>query len=326
MHHSNQTPMVVYRECAERFPLLSAIEEYWNKVDQDFSIRITRSWFNRIQSAEDPLAKQVFPQPSELATVTDKATSSMEDPVGEQGKQIHPLLIQKHDDRILLLLSRHCHLHCRYCFRRTLPNAHEPTDAELRDAINVIQSLNVQEVILTGGDPLFSTDKRLEWVLEALSFVPTIRIHTRAPITFPERVSQSLCSILARHKNLWLIVHCNHVAELSENVISGLSLLQQASIPLLNQSVLLKGVNDSPESLVSLFQRLVELRVFPYYLHHTDRVKGAEDFYVSLDDGWNIYKRVAAKVSGIALPVYVIDLPDGSGKIPVERHIYSLEN
>lgn len=313
--------MVLFRECVTRFPDVAELEAHWNQVDQDFPVRITRSWFDRIQTPQDPLGKQVFPQPSEMLYKNDPLGKSMMDPVGEQTKQLHPFVVQKHADRVLLLLSRHCHLHCRYCFRRTLPNAEEPTDEELKEAIELIVSLNVQEVILTGGDPLFATDKRLLWVLQALSTIPTIRIHSRAPITFPQRVSTGLCDVLSKFSNIWLIVHCNHVDELSRDVLDGLQKIQQVGIPILNQTVLLKGVNDDVHILVRLFQRLVELRIFPYYLHHTDRVVGAEDFFVTLQEGWQVYQQVAKQVSGLALPTYVIDLPDGSGKIPVERVI-----
>ena len=319
--------MVRFRECVTRFPKLGTLESHWNQVDRDFPIRITRSWFDRIQTPQDPLGKQVFPQPSELLHQQADVTTSMMDPVGEQSKQLHPFVVQKHADRVLLLLSRHCHLHCRYCFRRTLPNAEEPRDVELKEAIELILSLNVQEVILTGGDPLFATDKRLLWVLDALSAIPTIRIHSRAPITFPQRVTVELCELLSQFTNVWLIIHCNHVNELSADVLNGLRMFHDVGVPILNQTVLLKGVNDTPEILVELFQRLVELRVYPYYLHHTDRVTGAEDFFVSLEDGWVVYQQVAKKVSGLALPTYVIDLPNGTGKIPVERvlsnpHLY----
>lgn len=311
--------MVLFRECVTRFPKVATLETHWNQVEQDFPIRITRSWFNRIQSPQDPLGKQVFPQPSELLHRQQQSSTSLIDPVGEQGKQLHPFVVQKHADRVLLLLSRHCHLHCRYCFRRTLPNTEEPSDIELSEAIELIVGLNVQEVILTGGDPLFATDKRLQWVLDALSSIPTIRIHSRAPITFPQRVTENLCDMLSKFSNVWLIVHCNHTAELSVDVLTGLRMFQQVGVPILNQTVLLKGVNDDAQTLVQLFQRLVELRVYPYYLHHTDRVAGAEDFFVTLQEGWGVYQQVARKVSGVALPTYIIDLPNGTGKIPVER-------
>ena len=169
--------MVVFRECSDRFPTLRALETYWNRVDQDFPIRITRSWFERIQSPTDPLAKQVFPQPSENEHAKPSNEDELLDPVGEHGKRLHPFVVQKHPDRVLLLLSRHCHLHCRYCFRRTLPDAEEPTDEQLIEAIEMIHGLGVQEVILTGGDPLFAKDNRLQWVLNRLRFVHALHLH-----------------------------------------------------------------------------------------------------------------------------------------------------
>ena len=318
--------MVTTSECLEDFSILSDthIQDGWENAHNQFPIRITRSWYERIQSLDGPLARQVFPQPSEMKSTMD--SNGRLDPVGEQSKMPTPYLVRKHQDRLLLLLSRNCHLHCRYCFRRTLESQAEPTRKQLDESIDYILKSGVEEVILSGGDPLFVSNEKLQWVLERLQSISTIRIHSRAPITFPQRVTKELCRVLSTHSNIWLIVHCNHVNELSDSVLDGLKILRNYGIPILNQSVLLKGVNDNPDILADLFRTLVRNSIFPYYLHHTDRVAGAEDFYVDIPDGLTIYRQLETKLSGVALPKYVIDLPDGSGKIPVERYWQSIQS
>lgn len=317
-------PMVTQKECLERFPTLktSSSMNGWEHADSQFPIRITRSWANRIQSLSGPLARQVFPQPSEMTPL--RFIESLVNPVGEQEKIPVPFVVQKHENRALLLVSRKCHLHCRYCFRRTLDDLVEPTEEELSVAMDYLLNSGVEEVILSGGDPLFLNNDRLEQILERLQSIPTIRIHTRAPITFPSRVNEGLIRTLGVHSNIWVIIHCNHSQELNDEVKNGLERIRNAGIPLLNQSVLLKGVNDDVSTLADLSRSLVRIGVFPYYLHHTDRVQGAEDFFVSLKDGIELYQQLERVVSGMALPKYVIDLPDGSGKIPVQRYINRL--
>ena len=315
--------MVTRTEAVVRFPSMNedvAIAG-WKHADSQFPVRITRSWFNRIQSSEDPLGKQVFPQPTEMHT--GETLDGLNNPVGEQDKMPVPFVVQKHDNRLLLLVSRKCHLHCRYCFRRTLDDMVEPTQSELNTAIEYVLQSGVEEVILSGGDPLFLPDEKLGRIIERLRDIPTLRIHTRAPITYPSRIRESLFDALNKHPNVWIIVHCNHKQELSTDVREALSQIRQACIPLLNQSVLLKGVNDNAQTLADLSTELVRLGVFPYYLHHTDQVNGAEDFYVTLEDGKQIVQELETMVSGMALPKYVIDLPDGSGKVPVERQLHA---
>jgi lysine 2,3-aminomutase len=180
----------------------------------------------------------------------------------------------------------------------------------------------VREVILSGGDPLFLKDNQIMSVIDALRpEVPLIRIHTRAPITFPSRVSDALVGQLSSRAPLWVVVHINHPKELSPDVCEGLARFVDAGIPVLNQSVLLRGINDDVDTLVHLSDRLLELRVRPYYLHHTDAVPGSASFWVGLEEGLELYQALRKRVSGIGLPQYVIDPPDGTGKIPVAEWV-----
>ena len=175
-----------------------------------------------------------------------------------------------------------------------------------------------EEVILSGGDPLAVPDARLFMAIDGVRpEVPVVRVHTRAPITFPSRVTSSLVAGLRARAPLWVIVHANHSVELTPEVDAALARLVDAGIPVLNQSVLLRGINDDPEVLAALSRSLLARRVFPYYLHHTDAVPGNASFRVPLAEGQAIYARLRALVSGLGLPAYVIDPADGTGKRPV---------
>jgi lysine 2,3-aminomutase len=260
----------------------------------------------------------VFPQPSELLF----DPGDVPDPVGEEGRMPVPWVIQKHADRALLLVTRRCHLHCRYCFRRDLDGSSDPSSLEMDEAVSYLRQSGVHEVILSGGDPLILRTEHLAQIIDSLRpDVPMIRIHSRAPITFPERVDDALVDMLQQRQPVWMVVHINHPDELSEEVCRGLLRLVDAGVPVLNQSVLLRGVNDDPEVLIALSRRLVELRVRPYYLHHPDAVPGGGHFRVSMEEGLAIHEVLRKRLSGIALPQYVIDPPDGTGKVPVAEWV-----
>ena len=304
------------REAKQRF---SAIDiGVWKGLSTVFPVRVTRSWADRIFQANDPLGLQVFPDKSELLGDPEDVA----DPVGEEKKMPVPWVVQKHADRALLLVTRRCHLHCRYCFRRDLDGKSDPTTEELNTAVDFLHESGVHEVILSGGDPLIlRTPKLLEIIDSLRPQIPQIRIHSRAPITFPKRIDQDLVDGLRRRQPVWLVVHVNHPGELSEEVTRGLGRLVDAGIPVLNQSVLLRGVNDDADVLADLSRALVNLRIKPYYLHHPDAVPGGGRFRVSVEQGLAIHRALRGKVSGMALPQYVIDPPDGTGKVPVAEWV-----
>ena len=305
------------KEAIERFPALD--RAVWDAAQALFPVRITRSWADRIEHAGDPLARQALPDVGELEARDD----DVEDPVGDRQKRPVPWVVQKHADRALLLVTRRCHLHCRYCFRRDQTGPDDPTPAELDRAIDWLLARGLEEVILSGGDPLTLSDDRLSAILDRLASVPVRRIHTRAPITAPERVTDRLVGLLAARRPLWLVLHSNHANEIDDAVAAGIRRLRDAGLPLLNQSVLLRGVNDDPDVLAALCRKLVRLGVVPYYLHHPDAVTGAGHFRVPIEEGLRIHAALAERVSGVALPRYVIDPPDGSGKIDVRSVVDS---
>ena len=291
----------------------SAVEA-WKEADRRFPVRLTRSWVDRMEKGSDPLGRQALPDSDELLP----DPNDLADPVGEGSRSPVPWLVQKHPDRALLRVTNRCHLYCRYCFRRDQHSPEEPDAAALRRAIAHAQGAGVRELILSGGDPLTLRDDALFGLIDlARPAIPLIRVHTRAPITAPERVSPALVEGLRARAPLWLVVHANHPRELSADVRAALARLVDAGIPVLNQSVLLAGVNDEVEVLEALCVALVELRVQPYYLHHPDPVPGNARFRLDLMRGLALHRELSGRLSGLALPRYVIDPPDGSGKIEV---------
>ncbi len=315
---ARRSPVVGRPEALRRLQRLSA--SLWEAADRAFPVRIPRSWFDAIDPDEpsDPLALQALPDAREL----DGDPGDLPDPVGDAARSPAPWVVCKHRDRVLLLLTKRCHLYCRYCFRRNHRpgEAQDPDPEEWERALSWCERSGARELILSGGDPLAVRDGRLLEVIDRLRpRIPVVRIHTRAPITAPERVTPALVAALAARQPVWLVVHANHPRELTAAARAALGRLVDAGVPVLNQSVLLRGVNDDVDTLAALSEALVSLRVFPYYLHHPDRASGNAHFRLGLEEGLALHRALARRVSGIALPGYVIDLPDGSGKIPVER-------
>ncbi len=290
----------------------------WDAAHQAFPIAITRSFWDRMRGdLAGPLARQVLPDARELQAHPD----DVDDPVGDDACSPVPWVVHKYPSRVLLLVTKRCHLYCRYCFRRNHDpsDAVDPTDDELAAAVAYARHAGVQEVILSGGDPLAVNDRRLARVLDELDgCAPVLRIHTRAPITAPWRVTDELVALLRERQPVWVVVHCNHPDELAPDVDEALAKLVDAGIPVLNQSVLLRGVNDDVDVLAELCQGLVRRRVFPYYLHHPDAAQGNAHQRLSQAEGLALWEQLRARVSGVALPRYVVDPPDGSGKRDVQ--------
>jgi len=314
LRRGRKAPFVGRSEVLSARPDLAAA---WSAADPLFPVQITRSFWERADPSDpsDPLLRQVLPDLAEA--LPDPA--DLDDPVGEKGLSPVPWVVRKHRDRVLLLLTKRCHLYCRYCFRRTHAPGDDldPTHAEWEAALRYAETCGAEEVILSGGDPLATSDARLFATIDRLRpAIPVVRVHTRAPITEPRRVTKALVDGLRARLPVWVIVHCNHPAELSGDVDAALARLVDAGIPVLNQSVLLRGVNDDAAVLADLSRALVRRRVFPYYLHHTDAVTGNAHLRVPLEEGERIHRELRALVSGLALPSFVVDPPDGSGKVP----------
>lgn len=307
--------MVGRPEALRRFPWITA--PTWDEVARRFPVRLPRAWLGDAHRPEDPRLLTALPDARELRV----DLGDLADPVGDAAKSPVPWVVQKHPDRVLLLLTKRCHLYCRYCFRRAHQPGEEedPSPEEWAGMLAWARRSGAREVILSGGDPLALTDARLFEAIDTLRpEVPRVRIHTRAPVTAPRRVTGALVRGLRARVPVWVVIHANRAEELEGESAAAVGRLVDGGIPVLNQAVLLAGVNDEVEVLERLCERLLELRVKPYYLHHPDAAPGNAHFRVDMRRGLALYEELRARVSGIGLPAYVHDPPDGSGKIAVE--------
>ncbi len=266
----------------------------------------------------DPIARQYIPSPDELILAPGEGT----DPIGDRPHSPVKGLVHRHPDRVLLMPTQACAVHCRFCFRRhALSEPKTLTEAETDAALAYVRARpEIAEVILTGGDPLvLSTDRlrRLIKAIEAIPHVGAIRVHSRVPIAAPQRVTADTIAALKTAKAMFLAVHCNHARELTEAARAATAMFTDAGIPVLAQTVLLKGVNDSAAALAELMAALVRARIKPYYLHHCDMVAGAAHFRTTIAEGRALMAELRRRVSGLALPAYVLDIPGGHGKVPL---------
>ena len=234
---------------------------------------------------------------------------------------LRPGLLQKYHGRVLMVTTGACAVHCRYCFRRHFPYAQVPkSPAAWQPAIDqVAADSSVEEVILSGGDPLTLVDDHLAELVDRLARIPhlrRLRVHTRLPVVIPERVTDGLLeAITPARLTPIVVIHANHAAELDQRVADALVRLAEAGVLLLNQAVLLRGVNDNPDALVALSQRLIDLRVVPYYLHQLDRVAGAAHFEVPVEQGKRLIAALRAHLPGYAVPRYVQEIPGQPNKV-----------
>jgi lysine 2,3-aminomutase len=245
------------------------------------------------------------------------------DPVGEAVRQPVPFVVRKHEDRAILVVTSRCHFYCRFCFRRAFPGGEhrDPTRAELETAVAWLEAeAGIREIILSGGDPLVLSDERLEEIARRIGRAPrvtSLRVHTRAPVHHPARVTSGLVRALRAGPPVRVVTHFNHAVELTPESTAAVRLLREAGMEVMNQSVLLAGVNDDVESLADLVRGLLARGVRPYYLHHPDRTPGNAAFRVSISRGRRLHAALGDALPGQALPEHVIDLPDGSGKVRV---------
>jgi EF-P beta-lysylation protein EpmB len=268
---------------------------------------------------EDPLLRQVLPSPAEEV----EQTGFTSDPVGELNALATGGLLHKYQGRALVIASGACGVHCRYCFRREFPYAAAGSRAEdWRPSIEYIRNHpEITEVLLSGGDPLTIVDQKLDELITAIESIPHVRrlrIHTRMPIVIPQRVTAALTARFASSRlAVWFVVHANHPNELDQNVINRLAMLIDSGIPVLNQAVLLRGVNDDAATLIELCRRLVDHRIGPYYLHQLDRVRGAAHFEVPVATGKRLMKKLRESLPGYAVPTYVVEEAGKTSKTPV---------
>ena len=286
---------------------------------RQFPLFVPRPFLARMRRGDlaDPLLRQVLPLDSEAAATTGFTT----DPVGDLAASAEPGLIQKYYGRVLMVTTGACAVHCRYCFRRHFPYALGPRSlADWEAALGQIAADDsIHEVILSGGDPLTLVDGLLAQLAERLAeirHVRRLRIHTRLPIVIPQRITDEFIGWLTGTRlSSIVVVHVNHPAEIDVAVVGALAKLNERGIPLLNQAVLLRGVNDDAETLIELSERLLDVRVLPYYLHQLDRVAGAAHFEVPVEHGRQIMTELQRRLPGYAVPRYVQEIAGEAHKI-----------
>jgi lysine 2,3-aminomutase len=271
------------------------------------------------QGVDGPLARQLVPSEAELERTADER----DDPIGDAAHTPVPGIVHRYPDRVLIKPTHACAVYCRFCFRRESvgPGSESLTEAQLDAALAYIaERSEIFEVILSGGDPLALSPRRIESIvrrLAAMAHVGVIRVHTRVPALAPERVTEELVRALRTDTAVFVVLHANHESELSQAARAACARIVDAGIPMLAQTVLLAGVNDDAATLEALFRALVRMRIKPYYLHHADRAPGTARFRTSLAAGRALVRDLRGRVSGLCQPTYVLDLPGGAGKVPV---------
>jgi lysine 2,3-aminomutase len=298
---------------------LPALEE----VAARYAVAITPAMADLIDAADahDPIAAQFVPDAAERDATPDE----LADPIGDEVHEVTPGLIHRYPDRVLLKLVSACAVYCRFCFRRETvgpDGAGTLTRAELDAALAHVRAHGeIWEVIVSGGDPLVASPRRLAELtraLGAIDHVKVVRFHTRVPVVAPERVTHDLIGALkASGKATWVAIHANHPRELTAEARAAIAYLADAGMALVSQTVLLAGINDDPAVLGALMRGFVECRVKPYYLHHPDLAPGTGRFRLPIARGQALMRALRGRVSGLCQPTYVLDIPGGHGKVPV---------
>lgn len=288
-------------------------------VGARYAISITPAMRALIARPDDEIGIQFVPHRDELVTADDE----LDDPIADVALSPVKGIVHRYPDRALLKPLLACPVYCRFCFRREQvgPDGGVLTPAELEGAYAWLRAHPaIREVILSGGDPLMLSPRRLGAILAALSsiaHVEMIRIHSRVPLADPPLLSEALAAVLDTPKPLWLVIHANHAREFTPDGLAALRRVQRHGVPVLGQSVLLRGVNDSPEALEGLYRAMLAARVKPYYLHQLDAAPGTWRFRVPIAEGRKLVASLRGRVTGLAWPTYVLDIPGGHGKVPL---------
>jgi len=290
-------------------------------VASRYAVAITPALVDLVDTTDprDPIALQFVPDERELKSRADEN----DDPIGDEVHTPVRGVVHRYPDRVLLRLVNACAVYCRFCFRREMvgPGRGALTGKALTAALEYIRRRpEIWEVILTGGDPLLLPPRRLKDVMKrlaAIEHVKVIRLHTRIPVAAPERVTAALLRALRTKKATFMVLHANHARELTETARAACARVIDAGVPMLSQSVLLRGVNDETEALGALMRALVECRIKPYYLHHADLAPGTAHLRTSIVEGQALMRALHGRYSGLCQPQYVLDIPGGHGKSPI---------
>jgi lysine 2,3-aminomutase len=293
------------------------------RVAARYAVAITPAVADLIDHADpaDPIARQFVPDAAEL----DQQPDERSDPIGDDTHSPVTGIVHRYPDRVLLKLTHLCATYCRFCFRRETVgqgDAAPLSRAALETALRYIaEHCEIWEVIFSGGDPLVLSERRLRAVMARLAtidHVKVIRFHTRMPVVEPQRITPALVrAVTAAGTATYVVLHANHPRELSSAARAACARFIDAGVPMLSQSVLLRGVNDDPETLGELMRAFVECRIKPYYLHHADLARGTAHLRTTIEDGQDLMRHLRGRFSGLCQPTYVLDIPGGHGKSPI---------
>ena len=293
------------------------------RVSMRYPFAVTPYYLSLIESftPEDPIFRMAVP----LAEEEDDAPALFRDPLAEEEEEHRPVagLIHRYPDRVVLLMNGLCPVYCRHCTRKRFVGIEKAaaSSEQIEGWIRYLRETpSIRDVILSGGDPLTLSDSRLERVIAAVRSVPSveiIRIGTRIPVLMPMRITSELCAMLERYHPIWVVTHFNHPRELTAQAAQACDRLLRAGVPVNNQSVLLRGINDHPDILEALCRKLLMNRIKPYYLHQSDLVQGIEHLRTPISRGIQIMEALRGRLGGLGIPQYVIDLPRGGGKVPI---------
>lgn len=300
-------------------------------AEEDFQVFAPLEYIRRMRpgDSEDPLLLQVLATPSEVSSSESLTGNGLLDPVGDRSAEVLPGLLRKYHGRALLIASGACAIHCRYCFRRHFPYASAPHNLDQWQPVidHIAQDDSLDEVILSGGDPLMLVDSSLTWMIRQLDKIPhlrRIRIHSRFPVVIPQRVSPDLLTWIRDTRcAIYFVLHINHVQEIDESLARSLTQLRKAGATLLNQSVLLRGINDTTQAQRELCLKLCDLQVLPYYLHQLDPVQGAMHFQVPDSQAAQIVEHLREFLPGYAVPRLVREVAGQPYKVPLEFDNYN---
>lgn len=286
-----------------------------------FRMAITPYYASLIRSSDknDPVRRQCVPSIEETMYCPD----DLADPLDEEGDSPVPHIVHRYPDRVLFLVTYQCSVYCRHCTRRRAVGEEDRiiNGRELKDALAYISAhTEIRDVLISGGDPLVMSTERLEHIIASLRAIPhvdIIRIGTRVPVVMPMRITEELTGMLKKYHPIWINTHFNHPNEITPDAERACAMIVDSGIPLGNQSVLLKGINDNADTMKELLLKLVHMRVRPYYLYQCDLSKGISHFRTKVDTGIDIIHKLTGNISGYAVPKYVIDAPGGGGKVPI---------
>jgi len=309
-------------QLAQVIPLSAKEQKQIKQVTMRYPLSVTPHYLTLINphDAKDPVRIQAIPSIMELTS----GAIGMEDPLGEGNDSVMPGLVHRYPDRVLMVLTDICPMLCRHCTRKREWRSGEwvRTSGEIAAMLEYIRhNKQIRDVILSGGDPLTLSTQRLESIISmirTIKHVEIIRIGTRFPVVLPQRIDEELCAMLAKYEPIWLNTHFNHPREITAESAKACDRLLRSGVPVNNQSVLLRGVNDDVRTQLALCHGLLKIKVRPYYLFQCDEVQGTEHLRTPVESGIKIIEGMRGHTSGLAVPTFVIDLPQGGGKVPIQ--------